>query len=114
MTLSKVILCIALATATPILAAVAFAQTSPSVAVADGQPWNATGPRGRAMTLTFYPDGKVRATTGIMRISMTWKPTDDGLCLSGGPDREKCITLVKTDTGYQGIENGKVTIQLSR
>jgi hypothetical protein len=114
MTRVKFILGIAFATSIAMSAGITLAQSSPSAAIADGQPWNTIGPRGRAMTLTFYPDGSVRIDMGTKRMSMTWEPTDDGMCLSGGPGGEKCITFIKTDTGYQGVENGQVTMQLSR
>jgi hypothetical protein len=114
MTRSTIFRSIAFATALAMSAGMSFAETGPATAIADGQPWSAIGPNGQAMILIFYPDGQVRAKLGIMRMSMTWEPTTDGLCLSGGPGGQRCITFIKTETGYQGIENGQVTLQLSR
>lgn len=114
MTLSTKILALAAAASFALTVAPALAQTSPATAIADGQPWKATGPKGRPMTLIFTPDGHVRAKMGFLSMSMTWEATADGMCLSGGPGGDKCITFIKTDTGYQGIENGQVTMQLSR
>jgi hypothetical protein len=114
MTYSQIALRLVLTALIVMSAGMSPAQTSPSTDIADGKPWNAIGPGGRAMTLTFYGDGTVKAAMGFMGMSMTWIPTDDGICMSGGPQGDKCVTLVKTETGYQGIENGQVTLQLNR
>jgi hypothetical protein len=114
MTLPKISFGLILAITGAMSASLILAEPSPSAAIADGQPWHSTGPGGRPMTLTFYPDGQVRANLGLFSMSMIWTPTDDGMCLSGGPEGDKCITFVKTDSGYQGIEDGQVTMQLIR
>jgi hypothetical protein len=114
MTLAHITLRAALAASIALMAGTGLAQTSPSTAIADGRPWNAIDPRGRPMTLTFHADGTARAKIGIMGKSLTWAPTDDGLCLYGAPGGDKCMTLIKTDTGYQGVENGKIALQLDR
>jgi hypothetical protein len=113
MTLSKIIRSLAVAASVTLTAGMVLAE-SPAAAIADGQPWNTVGPQGGAMTLTFYPDGQARAKVGMMGISMSWTPTDDGMCIAGGPQGERCVAFTRTDRGYQGIENGQVTMELSR
>jgi len=97
--------------ATPLAA---LAQQSPAHAVADVKAWSATGPGGRKIKMTFYPDGQAKMEMGIMSKSFSWSPTDDGFCLSGMPNGGKCVRLEPSATGYVGYEGDTPTIQLSR
>ncbi len=114
MTVSKYLLGGALALSIAMSAGMGQADTAALAVITDGLPWRSIGPNGREMTLTFTPDGQVRAAVGIMHLSMRWTATDDGMCISGGPGGDKCVTLIQTETGYQGLEDGRVTLQLSR
>jgi hypothetical protein len=114
MTLSRSIHVLILVLATGLSPTALVADTSPAFAMADGQPWQATGPNGRPMQITFHEDGRAEMKMGFMRMKLSWIPTDDGFCLEGGPQGTKCVTLIQTDTGYQGIEGGQVTMVLGR
>lgn len=114
MTVSRIAAALALALSLPAAPIRAFANQSPAFAAADGKPWSATGPGGRQIRMTFYPDGKAKMKMGIMSKAFSWSPTDDGFCLRGLPDGGKCVRLVPTATGYVGYEGDTPTIRLDR
>ncbi|MGL4236383.1 hypothetical protein [Tabrizicola sp.] len=87
---------------------------SPAALVADGNPWAATMPNGRDVTITFFPDGRVTVKMGMMSRKMTWQPTEDGLCLFGGPGGDRCIRLEPTANGFVGFDGEEQALSLSR
>jgi hypothetical protein len=97
------------------IASQAFAQATPiSSVIADGEPWNITMANGKTMKLTLSPDGSARMRIGIMSRKLGWEPTPEGLCLTGMPGGGKCVALIRTETGYAGMENGKAVFVLER
>ncbi len=92
----------------------AGADQSIAATIADGQPWNAVGPGGMSMQITFFPDGTVRMRAGIMRMSMAWTATDDGMCVTGGPRGDRCIRFEAQGTGYIGYDGSEEPLVLSR
>jgi hypothetical protein len=96
------------ALATPLLA------QSPALAIADGQPWTASMPNGDTVQMSFLPDGTVRAKRGLFGIRMAWTPTEDGICITGGPDGDRCMTLQSDGAGYIAISENKVVLTLTR
>lgn len=92
----------------------AVAEQSVASIIADGQPWNAVGPGGRQIQITFFPDGTVRMRAGIMRMSMAWTPTADGMCMTGGPGGDRCVRFEPQGTGYIGVDGIGEPLILSR
>ncbi|MCE8006860.1 hypothetical protein [Aestuariivita sp.] len=55
------------------------------------------------MTLTLNPDGTGQMRFGLLRRSLTWRESDDAICLGGLPDGEQCIAFSPTgDGGFSG------------
>jgi hypothetical protein len=102
------IIVIGLALATPLSA------QSPALAIADGQAWTASMPNGDIVQMSFLPDGTVRAKRGLFRIRMAWTPTEDGMCITGGPDGDRCMTLQPDGAGYVAISEDQVVLTLTR
>lgn len=71
--------------------------------LADGKPWASNGPNGRRVTLTFFPDGKVKMKMGMMSQNLAWQPTEDGLCIIGTPRGDQCMRLEQTANGFAGF-----------
>jgi hypothetical protein len=87
---------------------------SPALMLADGQPWAATMPNGSTAEITFQPDGSAQAKRGFFRIQMTWTPTDDGMCMAGGPGGNRCMAIVAQPGGYIGMSDDQVVLTLMR
>ena len=97
-----------------VLGAPAFGDDSPAPLVADGQPWTTTGPNGGEMQITFFPDGSVRMHMGFLSRSMNWAATPDGMCLTGSPGGDRCITLIAQGDGFVGTSPDGETLVLKR
>jgi hypothetical protein len=82
--------------------------------LADGKPWNSNGPNGRKVTLTLYPDGRVKMKMGMMSQNLTWQATNDGLCIIGTPRGDQCMRLEQTADGFAGFEGDKATFVFAR
>jgi hypothetical protein len=82
--------------------------------VADGQPWASTGPNGRKITMTFFPDGTVRMKAGMMSRKLSWQNADGALCLIGGPGGDRCLRLERSATGFIGYGPDGTTVTLDR
>jgi hypothetical protein len=106
--LSAPIVAIALLFSAPVCA------ESPALMLADGQPWTATMPNGSRAEITFQPDGTAQAKRGFFRIQMTWTPTDDGMCMAGGPGGNRCMAIVAQPGGYIGMSDDQVVLTLVR
>ncbi|WP_299609692.1 hypothetical protein [uncultured Tateyamaria sp.] len=70
--------------ASTLLSGAAIAQnfTSPLM---DGRPWSVTLPDGRAIAMTFMPNGVVAASAGYGTSAMRWVRKGNVLCISGAP-----------------------------
>jgi hypothetical protein len=83
--------------------------------VADGRPWHVNVvERAEKLEMTLFPDGS-GVTDDLIVPAPKWRPTPDGFCLKPSAlIREHCVTLVTRPNGYDGIENGKLFIELRR
>ncbi|WP_208354314.1 hypothetical protein [Pseudaestuariivita rosea] len=93
-----------------------FAASAESAAqtIADGLPWAATLPGDRTVEMTFFPDGSMDVNAGLLSPRMSWTPTENGMCLEGGPGGTQCVFLQPTDTGFVGMDGDNVTLILAR
>ncbi|MGL5010762.1 MAG: hypothetical protein ACRC6I_12840 [Paracoccaceae bacterium] len=87
---------------------------SPAYTLADGKPWNSTGPNGRTVTLTLFPDGNVKMNMGMISQHLTWQPTEDGLCLIGAPGGDQCMRLEQTNNGFVGFNGDEPSFIFAR
>jgi hypothetical protein len=101
-------------TAIALTLATAAVAESPALALADGQPWTASMSNGDTVQMAFLPDGTIQAKRGLFRIRMAWTPTEDGMCIEGGPGGNRCVTLVPEEGGYIGISEDQVILTLTR
>ncbi len=85
-----------------------------ATAVADGLPWTATLPGNRTVELAFFPDGSMDVNAGLLSPRMNWTPTEDGMCLEGGPGGRQCVVLQEHESGYIGMSGDTITLILSR
>ena len=92
----------------------AVADQSVAALIADGQPWAAVGPGGRQIQITFFPDGTVRMKAGFMRMAMAWTATADGMCMTGGPQGDRCVRFTPQGTGFIGTDGVGEPLILSR
>lgn len=85
-----------------------------AVILADGTPWSADAPNGRSFKLTLNKDG-----TGSIRgplpipLSTTWAVKGDALCISNRMI-SKCLRFTEIPRGFQGWEDGKLDLKISR
>ena len=106
-----------------ILAAdVAFAASAPTflqsqevaAVLADGQPWSALTPDGKALKVTLKTDG-----TGSIRgplpftLSVTWVVSGETLCIDGRMGK-RCLRFSKVSGGLQGWDGNKPDLRFSR
>jgi hypothetical protein len=91
---------------------IALADDSIAAKVADGKPWAAKVTELPSMTMTLNPDGSGLMKVAIMKRAISWKANGvDGLCLSGLPDGDKCMTLKATAKGFEGVaDDGKIMV----
>lgn len=93
----------------------AFLPPQKAVAIlVDGVPWSADAPNGRSFKLTLNKDG-----TGSIRgplpipLSTTWAIKGDALCISNRMI-SKCLRFTEIPGGFQGWEDGKPDLKVSR
>ena len=82
--------------------------------IADGEPWAVASSDGRRGSMTFFADGTGHMGSELISVRMTWVPMGNGFCLTRNPTQTRCITLRAEGSGYVGIEDGQVTLRLSR
>lgn len=92
----------------------AVAAESLAYTLADGKPWASNGPNGRKVTLTFFPNGKVKMKMGMMSQNLTWQPTKDGLCIISTPRGDQCMRLEQTDNGFVGFNGDEPSFVFAR
>ncbi len=82
--------------------------------LADGTPWSAYAPTGRSFKLTLNKDG-----TGSIRgplplpMSTSWAINGDALCITNRMI-SKCLRFTEIPGGFQGWEDGKLDLKISR
>ncbi len=82
--------------------------------LADGRPWSLAVAGGKTATLTLTPDGSGKLKGPPFPITPTWRETPDGMCLNLGPAGERCVTLRKTDSGFEGLKDNKLEFRMTR
>lgn len=82
--------------------------------LADGRPWSLAAAGGRSATLTLNPDGSGTLKGPPFPISPSWRETPAGMCLNLGPAGERCVTLRKTENGFEGFKDGKLEFRMTR
>ncbi len=101
--------------ATNALAQVAGSDASLAAKIADGRSWRITMEDGRVGALTLFQNGTGKMAGGPMELAPKWRPTRDGLCLKPGALLpERCVRLVRTSSGYIGLQDGKQAFKLER
>ncbi|MBA8832613.1 hypothetical protein ELG97_35170 (plasmid) [Rhizobium leguminosarum] len=82
--------------------------------LADGAPWSALAPDGKALKVTLAKDG-----TGSIRgpmpfaLSITWTVKDDAMCISGKMGTH-CLRFRSVPGGLQGWDGDKPDLKFSR
>ena len=82
--------------------------------LADGRPWKANMSKGPTAMLTLNANGK-GLFEGPMKRSVTWEMKSNLLCIYlGFPLGTKCVTVRKTDSGFDFYKGNKKDLALTR
>lgn len=83
--------------------------------LADGQSWQMTGQNGRSGRMTLNADGSGAMRMGPFSMGLTWwAQQTGGLCIESARMGTRCVELVQIGSGYDGMADGQVVMQLRR
>lgn len=91
-------------------------QASPLAEITTGEEWRAAVSGGPNVRMTLEPNGTGRVRVGPIRRSVTWYPSEGGLCITNlpGGDDPRCFVLSQTTSGYMMTSGDGSTIDLTR